>query len=272
MHVYVFKQQANGRLKSLPPFSPSPSNTTLIDLHPNPGVKGIVFDKDNTLTAPYVDTAHEAVADALERSKRVFGAEKLLILSNSAGTGDDPGRCVDRRDKDHDTQHGSNGMDRFVYHPIHFTQPHTIHKPLLEFVAATRIEKGLGIPALRHATKKPGAIPEVLDYFKGVAGADTALRDLCIVGDRLLTDVMWGNGCGMLTVHTQILTDVGDNKVASVVRRVEGRVGGVLGGRGWAAPPHPLLAKYLEGLEANRQAQAGAKDKKQQRKGSNGSK
>jgi hypothetical protein len=103
---------------------------------------------------------------------------------------------------------------------------------------------------LRHATKKPGAIPEVLDYFKGVSGPETSYRDLCIVGDRLLTDVMWGNGRGMLTVHTEILTDVGDNRVASVVRRVEGRAGRVLRSRGWAAEPHPYLAKYLEAVEA----------------------
>lgn len=124
-----------------------------------------------------------------------------------------------------------------------------------DFVAATRIEKGLGVPVLRHATKKPGAIPEVLDYFKGVAGAETTERDLCIVGDRLLTDVMWGNTCGMLTVHTQILTAVGDNKAASVVRRVEGRVGRVLMGRGWEAPPHPHLARYLAAATKRKEQQ-----------------
>lgn len=113
---------------------------------------------------------------------------------------------------------------------------------------------------LRHATKKPGAIPEVLDYFKKVAGPETSERDLCIVGDRLLTDVMWGNGCGMLTVHTQILTAAGDNKVASVVRRVEGRVGRVLRARGWEAPPHPHLAKYLAGVEANKQKETSKGD------------
>ena len=72
-------------------------STRLLPSHhltPPQGIKGIVFDKDNTLTAPYVDTAHEAVADALERSRRVFGTERLLILSNSAGTGDDPGAVL----------------------------------------------------------------------------------------------------------------------------------------------------------------------------------
>lgn len=78
-----------GTVGGLTRFNPRHSNQTA-------GVKGIVFDKDNTLTAPYVDTAHEAVAEALETSKRVFGADRLLILSNSAGTGDDPGAAEAR--------------------------------------------------------------------------------------------------------------------------------------------------------------------------------
>ena len=59
-------------------------------LPPSPtGIKGIVFDKDNTLTAPYIDFVHPQVAAAFEDSKRVFGAKKLIIISNSAGTLDD---------------------------------------------------------------------------------------------------------------------------------------------------------------------------------------
>ena len=39
-----------------------------------------------------------------------------------------------------------------------------------------------------------------------------------MVGDRLLTDVVFGNLHGMLTVHTQPLTLEGDNKVARAIR------------------------------------------------------
>lgn len=54
------------------------------------GIQGIIFDKDNTLTAPYVDHVHDDVKSALEKSKEVFG-DRICILSNSAGTADDRG-------------------------------------------------------------------------------------------------------------------------------------------------------------------------------------
>jgi len=100
------------------------------------------------------------------------------------------------------------------------------------------------VPVLRHAIKKPGAIPEVLEHFKRECGPETTYEDLCIIGDRLLTDVMWGNFAGMFTVHTQILTPVGDNKVAAIVRRVENRVCRLLSPR-WPAMPHPALGKRV---------------------------
>ena len=53
------------------------------------GVASIIFDKDNTLTAPYVDTAHIDVADSIKRAKDAFGADNCIVLSNSAGSGDD---------------------------------------------------------------------------------------------------------------------------------------------------------------------------------------
>ena len=53
------------------------------------GVASIIFDKDNTLTAPYVDTAHADVANSIKRAKEAFGADNCIVLSNSAGSGDD---------------------------------------------------------------------------------------------------------------------------------------------------------------------------------------
>jgi hypothetical protein len=55
---------------------------------------------------------------------------------------------------------------------------------------------------------------------------------------------MWGNFAGMFTVHTQILTPVGDNKVAAIVRRVENGVYRLLSPR-WPAMPHPALGKRV---------------------------
>lgn len=56
------------------------------------------------------------------------------------------------------------------------------------------------------------------------------LDELCFVGDRLLTDVVFGNLHGMLTVHTQPLTLKGDNRPAAVFRFLERKVGWAPGG------------------------------------------
>ncbi|KAJ2763519.1 hypothetical protein IWQ56_001931 [Coemansia nantahalensis] len=55
------------------------------------GIRHIVFDKDNCLTAPYVDSIHPPFADAWQRCRAAFPGDGVLIVSNSAGTGDDAG-------------------------------------------------------------------------------------------------------------------------------------------------------------------------------------
>jgi phosphatidylglycerophosphatase GEP4 len=57
------------------------------------GFEGVVFDKDNTLTEPYVDTLEPSLAEALREAREAFDG-KVAVLSNSAGTPDDPGYAV----------------------------------------------------------------------------------------------------------------------------------------------------------------------------------
>ena len=54
------------------------------------GCRGVVFDKDNTLTAPYVDTLEPSLGTALDDARAAFDG-RVAVLSNSAGTPDDPG-------------------------------------------------------------------------------------------------------------------------------------------------------------------------------------
>ena len=49
------------------------------------------FDKDNTLTAPYAAEVHPRATAAVRRCIDAFGAGRTAVLSNSAGTPDDPG-------------------------------------------------------------------------------------------------------------------------------------------------------------------------------------
>ena len=149
------------------------------------GIKAIIFDKDNTLTAPYDISIHEKAAFGLTNAIDVFGHDNVAILSNSAGTKDD----IDYKD-------------------------------------ANTIEEQLGINVIRHSEKKPGGLKEVLDHFKDHGVVDA--HELCMVGDRLLTDVVFGNLHGMLTVHCLPLCsgeeNIKDNKVASALRKVENKV------------------------------------------------
>merc|ERR1711916_419660 len=57
------------------------------ELHDD-GFRCVVFDKDNTLTAPYEDEVHAPLKRSFEECKEVFGREAVLF-SNSAGSPDD---------------------------------------------------------------------------------------------------------------------------------------------------------------------------------------
>ena len=54
------------------------------------GVRYIVFDKDNCLTAPHHDQLAEPLQTTWKECRRVFGSENLLLVSNSAGSNSDP--------------------------------------------------------------------------------------------------------------------------------------------------------------------------------------
>lgn len=150
------------------------------------GIKAIIFDKDNTLTAPYATEIHELAAVGLRNALEVFGHDNVAILSNSAGTKDDK-----------------------------------------NYEDAIKIERDLGINVIRHDCKKPGGLEEVLQHFERNGNGVKDATELCMVGDRLLTDVVFGNLYGMLTVHCMPLCsgdeNKADNKIASVVRNLENK-------------------------------------------------
>ena len=142
-------------------------------------IRAVVFDKDNTLTAPYALEIHPLAQAGFQKALDTFGVQGVAILSNSAGTKDD----VDYQD-------------------------------------AIQIEHSLHIPVIRHDEKKPGGLQEVLQHFQ--------LEDssqICVIGDRLLTDIVFGNLHGMLTIHTLPLCsgsdNASDNQIASSIRTIE---------------------------------------------------
>lgn len=146
------------------------------------GIAAVMFDKDNTITAPYSNTIHSLASTGIDNAIEVFGREKVAILSNSAGTRDDK-----------------------------------------DYQDAIEIETSLGISVIRHDEKKPGGLAESLEHFQLTDPAS-----LCMVGDRLLTDIVFGNLHGMLTIHVLPLCKGADNKrdnwTAKVLRPVENKV------------------------------------------------
>lgn len=75
---------------------------------------------------------------------------------------------------------------------------------------AQAIEHTLQVNVLRHQEKKPSGGEELLKHFSGIKA-----ERIAFVGDRALTDVVFGNNYGMLTILTRdVVTEEGDNPMA----------------------------------------------------------
>jgi len=144
------------------------------------GFQGVVFDKDNTLTAPYALAVWPALATPLQECQSVFEG-RIALLSNSAGL--------------------------YQFDP--------------DGVEAKSLEDRLGIPVIRHGTKKPaGTAEDLAKHFH----CDPSR--LIMVGDRYFTDIVFGNNNGLLTIRPAPLTLIGEPFVVQKVRMFEDAVVG----------------------------------------------
>lgn len=114
---------------------------------------------------------------------------------------------------------------------------------LCRYAGATRVERTLGLNVLRRKSKKPKGFDELIDWFNNgsLSAEKIAPYELCMVGDRLLTDVLFGNVHGMLTIHVQPLTKVGDNRIGATIRSLETAFLLPLARRAGAKPPQSCL-------------------------------
>nr|CAB3474529.1 unnamed protein product [Digitaria exilis] len=170
------------------------------------GFRGVVFDKDNTLTAPYAPALWPPLAAAFDQCRAAFPPGALAIYSNSAGL----------------KQYDPDGVD------------------------ARAIEAAIeGVHVIRHGkcrltvldnTKKPGgAAMEIESYF----GCSASV--LVMVGDRYFTDVVYGNRNGFLTVLTEPLNFAGESYIVKRVRKLEAYIVSYWYKKGHKPVKHPLL-------------------------------
>ncbi|KAJ1666549.1 hypothetical protein EV178_002160 [Coemansia sp. RSA 1646] len=165
------------------------------------GIKYLVFDKDNCLTAPYVDHINPEFKEAWSKCRAVFPEPHVLIVSNSAGTPDD---TDDRAAKQ---------VEMALGVPV---LRHKVKKP------------GCGSEVLSG-----------LCDLSNVPSGSISSGQVAVVGDRLATDVLLANKNGMLAIWTRdIITAKGDNVVALLARRLEHSVYAMLNERGVQAPAH----------------------------------
>lgn len=101
---------------------------------------------------------------------------------------------------------------------------------------AAAMEKALGIRVVRHITKKPAGDAAALEkHFSCKA------EELVMIGDRYLTDVVYGNRNGLFTVRPAPLTLEGEPSAVLFARRVEDHYMRKWAKHGIQAPKHPLV-------------------------------
>ncbi|KAF5840080.1 mitochondrial PGP phosphatase-domain-containing protein [Dunaliella salina] len=161
------------------------------------GFKGVVFDKDNTLSQPYAMEVDPRLTASLAECVHEFGGGRSVALySNSAGL----------------EQYDPQGEE------------------------ARALEAALGIAVMRHREKKPAGGKEEVEAHFGCEA-----YELLMVGDRFLTDVVFGNRHGMMTIRPEPLTTQNEPLGVRLARRAENYFVARWAAAGVQAPKHRLL-------------------------------
>uniref|UniRef100_A0A803QLN4 Uncharacterized protein n=1 Tax=Cannabis sativa TaxID=3483 RepID=A0A803QLN4_CANSA len=81
---------------------------------------------------------------------------------------------------------------------------------------AKALEKAIGIKVIRHRVKKPAGTAEEVEKHFGCEASQ-----LIMVGDRPLTDIVYGNMNGFLTILTEPLSLTEEPFIVRQVRKLE---------------------------------------------------
>ncbi|MDO8481448.1 MAG: YqeG family HAD IIIA-type phosphatase [Nanoarchaeota archaeon] len=80
-----------------------------------------------------------------------------------------------------------------------------------DYATAKAIEKSLGIAVIRHKKKKPAGMEEVEAFF------NCRPEEIIVIGDRLFTDIAFGNRYGCHTILVNPLTKRYENALSAWV-------------------------------------------------------
>ena len=83
-------------------------------------------------------------------------------------------------------------------------------------VVADELEAALGIGFVRHSSKKPAGTADALELRFGCGTSE-----MVMLGDRYLTDVVYGNRHGMLTVRCAPFTEAGESTAIKAAKWLE---------------------------------------------------
>jgi phosphatidylglycerophosphatase GEP4 len=92
------------------------------------------------------------------------------------------------------------------------------------YQSAAETEEKMQLAVIRHARKKPDCLDEVLTHFASRLGTNIKAHEIAVVGDRVLTDVLFANLNGMLSVLVAPISIRTDHPIAVLIRGFERRV------------------------------------------------
>ncbi|RVW39638.1 hypothetical protein CK203_109977 [Vitis vinifera] len=151
------------------------------------GFKGVVFDKDNTLTKPYSLTLGNLLGLLCNSANRC--SDTILAYSVTRLY------CIDG--------FGLTHLSIFLLFVVGdvFNNFIGLYEYDPDGSKARVLEGAIGIEVIRHRVKKPAGTAEEIEKHFGCASSL-----LIMVGDRPFTDIVFGNRNGFLTILTEPLS------------------------------------------------------------------
>lgn len=94
----------------------------------------------------------------------------------------------------------------------------------VDYEGALLTTKNMGIPVIIHKHKKPAIdlMDEIIHHYRISMNIHTSVSirssEMCMIGDRLLTDIVFANRLGMLSILVAPINSFRDHPIAVILR------------------------------------------------------